>query len=109
MKPILYDYFVHNIGTEIEPAYKAIIPAFGNAVVYGGSLLELEDGIAFTIDEEIKALNRAKKPVPEPENKPKVSGRILIRISPIIHEKLLLEARARKKSLNRYIEEKLHD
>lgn len=58
MKPILYDYFVHNIGTEIEPAYKAIIPAFGDAVVYGGSLLELEDGIAFTIEEEIKALKR---------------------------------------------------
>ncbi len=107
MKPILYDYFVHNIGTEKEPAYKAIIPAFNNAVVYGGSLLELEDGIVFTIEEEIKELEKAKKRVPRPESDVKMSGKILIRISPVVHEKLLFEARANKKSLNKYISEKL--
>ncbi|MEK7171672.1 MAG: hypothetical protein AAB739_02065 [Patescibacteria group bacterium] len=52
MKPIQYDYYVHSISEGGEPAYKAIIPAFDNAIVYGGNLKELEQGVRFTIDSE---------------------------------------------------------
>ena len=104
---IQYNYYVQNIGTKKEPAYKAIVPAFNNAVVFGENLEELEEGIELTINEEIKELKKLKKPIPEPEKEAKLSGKILIRVAPILHEKLLIEARASQTSLNKYIESKL--
>lgn len=104
---IQYNYYVQSIGTKKEPAYKAIIPAFNNAVVFGENLEELEEGIELSIEEEIKEYKKAKKGVPLPEKEAKVSGKILIRVAPMLHEKLLIEARANQTSLNKYIEDKL--
>lgn len=47
-KPIQYDYYVHSIAEDNESAYKAIIPAFDHAVVYGDTIKELEEGVRFT-------------------------------------------------------------
>lgn len=58
--PILYDYFVHPISEDESGAYKAIIPAFDNAVVYGKTLSELEEGIRFTISSEISDRKKRK-------------------------------------------------
>lgn len=104
---IQYNYYVQSIGTKTEPAYKAIIPAFNNAVVFGENLEELEEGLDLTINEEIKELKKMKRAIPLPEKEAKVSGKILIRVAPILHEKLLIEARANQTSLNKYIEDKL--
>ena len=104
---IQYDYYVHSIGESGDGAYKAIIPAFDDAVVYGDTLEELEDGIRFTISSEIEERKRLKKAIPEPEKNTKFSGKVLIRVSPFLHEKIMLEAKAHGKSLNKYIEEQL--
>mgnify|MGYP001616938387 CR=1 FL=1 len=61
-KPIEYDYYVHSLYEDGQPAYKAIIPALDNAVVYGDTLEELEEGVAFTIESEIRERKRQKKP-----------------------------------------------
>lgn len=105
--PIQYDYYVHSISEDDESAYEAIIPAFDNAVVFGDTLSELEEGIRFTIDSEIKERKKLKKPIPEPENHTKFTGKILVRIAPVLHERIVLEAKAAGKSLNKYIEERL--
>lgn len=106
-KPIQYDYYVHSISDDDEQAYQAIIPAFDSAVVFGDTLEELEDGIRFTIDSEIKERKKQKKPVPAPEKNTKFNGKILIRISPFLHEQIAVEAKANGKSVNKYVEEKL--
>ncbi len=106
-KKIEYDYYVHSVGEGGDAAYKALIPAFDNAVVFGDSLKELEEGIRFTIDSEIAEKKRLKKPVPEPELKSQFSGKVLIRIAPFVHEKIFLEAKAAGQSLNKYIEKRL--
>lgn len=105
---IQYDYYVHSIGEGNEQAYKAIIPAFDDAVVYGDTLEELEEGIRFTIKHEISDRKKLKKPIPKPEKDAKFSGKILIRISPFLHEQIALEAKAKGKSLNLYIKERLN-
>lgn len=105
--PIAYDYYVHSISEDNEPAYEAIIPAFDNAIVFGDNLEELEQGVRFTIDSEIAERKRKKKPIPPPENKISFNGKILIRIEPVLHEKVFLEAKAAGKSVNGYIREKL--
>ncbi len=106
-KAIQYDYYVRPISGDGETAYKAIIPAFDNAVVYGDNLAELEKGVLFTIDSEIAELKKKRKPIPLPPKKSKFNGKILIRINPLLHEKIAFEAKASRKSLNKYIEERL--
>lgn len=105
--PIAYDYYVHSISEDNKPAYEAVIPAFDNAVVFGDTLEELEKGVRFTIESEIVEREKKRKPIPEPEQKTKFNGRILVRIAPVLHEQLALHAKASGKSLNKYIEENL--
>lgn len=105
--PIQYDYYVHSISEDDEAAYEAIIPAFDNAIVFGDTLEELEKGIRFTIDSEIKERKKLKKPIPEAEKHTHFNGKILIRVNPFLHEQLNFEAKATGKSLNKYIEERL--
>lgn len=105
---IAYDYFVHSLSEDRHAAYKAIIPAFDNAIVYGDTLEELEAGIRFTIDSEIEERKKAKQPIPQPERSGVLfSGKLLVRITPVLHEQIALSAKARGKSLNAYIKEKL--
>lgn len=106
-KAIEYDFVVHNISEGKETGYMAIIPAFNNAMVFGDDLKELEEGIIFMIETEIEDLIKAGKPVPPPDRKSKFSGKLVIRIAPVLHEKLALESKARQISLNKYIEGKL--
>lgn len=106
-KIIPYAYYIHPIGENGQAAYKAIIPAFNNAIVYGGNLQELEKGIRFTIESEIIDRKKQGKSIPSPDQDSKFSGKILVRISPLLHEKIALEAKASGKSLNKYIEEQL--
>lgn len=103
---IPYDYIVHNISEDGEPAYKAVIPAF-SAIVYGGSLVEIENGVRFSIESEIAERKKNKQSIPSPDRQVRFSGKLLIRIAPNIHERLALEAKSKGKSLNKYIAEKL--
>ncbi len=105
--PIDYDYFVHSITEDDTPSYKAIIPAFNNAIVYGDSLAVLEEGIRFTIDSEIAERKKLKKPIPQPEKKTTFNGKILIRMTPLLNEKVTLEAKAAGMSVNKYLEMRL--
>lgn len=105
--PIHYDYYVHSISEDGTNAYKAIIPAFEDAVVYGDTLEELEEGVRFTISSEILERKKKKALVPEPEKSTQFNGKILIRISPFLHEQIALEAKAEGKSVNKLIEQRL--
>lgn len=106
---IKYDYVVHRISEGNSIGYKAVIPAF-NSVVFGDNLVELEKGISLAIQEEIKARKSARKgkqTIPAPDSIQKFSGKFVMRINPFLHEKIALEAKARGKSLNSYLQEKL--
>lgn len=106
-KKIDYDFIVHSLREGKEKGYMALIPAFNNAIVFGDDLEELEKGIVFTIESEIDDLKKAKKPIPKPDRQSEFSGKLVIRIDPNLHEKLSLESKARRMSLNKYIEGKL--
>lgn len=106
---IKYDYIVHHISAGDSTGYKAIIPAF-NSIVFGDNLPELEKGVALAIEEEIKARKSArgkKQLIPVPDSMQLFSGKFMVRISPSLHEKVSLEAKARGKSLNAYVQEKM--
>jgi len=109
-KPIIeYDYIVHHLTVGKSKGYKAIIPAF-NGVVFGDNLVELEKGVALAIDEEIRARKSVLTkniPIPAPDRTQVFSGKFMMRIQPLLHEKLALEAKARGKSLNAYLQDKI--
>lgn len=106
-EPIEYFYSMQNISDDETTAYEAIIPAFNNALIFGGSLEELEEGIRFMIKSEIKDYKKKGKPIPPPDLHNRFSGKFMLRIDPQLHANLALIARANGKSLNKYISEKL--
>ncbi len=106
---IEYDYIVHHITDGHSQGYKALIPAF-NSVVFGDDLVELEKGIALAIEEEIRFRTTTQgntKPIPKPDSTQTFSGKFMVRVHPSLHEKLSLEAKARGKSLNAHIQDKI--
>ncbi len=106
-QPIEYDYIVHHIIDGKSLGYKAFIPAF-NGVVFGENLEEIESGVALAIQEEIKARTKGKKKaIPKPDVHHTFTGKFMVRINPSLHQKLSLEAKARGKSLNAYIQERI--
>lgn len=106
---IEYDYIVHHIVDGKSIGYKAVIPAF-NGIVFGDNLVDLEAGVALAIEEEIKAMKTMKgkkATIPKPDFDQTFSGKFMVRLKPAVHEKLALEAKARGRSLNAYIQEKV--
>lgn len=104
---IRYDYIVRNISQDDTPAYEAFVPAF-NSMVFGDTIQELEEGLSLSIDAEIEERERLRLPIPEPDvKKRKFSGKLLLRISPVLHEKMAVEAKVLGKTLNKHIEQKL--
>ncbi|HCC83718.1 TPA: hypothetical protein DEP96_02625 [Candidatus Uhrbacteria bacterium] len=45
--------------------------------------------------------------MPAPDKSQNFSGKFMVRIRPAAHERLALEAKARGKSLNSYVQEKI--
>lgn len=105
---IPYRYFIEDISENAdEPAFKATIPALNNGVVFGENLKEVEKGIRTAIAAETENRKKRGESMPKADAGVKASGRILVRISPMLHEKLLFEAEAHEVSLNQYIANKL--
>ena len=67
----------------------------------------MEEGIEFAIESSMVELRKKGRSVPVPEGDIEASGRILLRIKPSLHQRLILEAKANQMSLNKYIESKL--
>ncbi len=106
-KKFNYNYFVLSLGRDGDEAYEAIIPKFKNLHVFADTIKELDEQVRFIIDLEIKDRKKDGRPIPPEDNNTTFSGKILVRISPTLHEKLYNESQANRLSLNKYIERKL--
>ncbi len=107
IKPSDYSYYVINIGDGKEDAFKAVIPKFPNVHAYGDNAQELNDGVIAGLEVALEDLEKAGKTPPKPDKKSGFNGKILLRVDPETHEKLLYQALAHNLSLNKYIESRL--
>lgn len=109
MKAENYNYFIVNIGEDSERAYQAVVPKFLNLHIFLDPIDNMHEIVMDTIDHEIRDRKKNGRPLPPPDVKSstKFKGKIIIRTSPELHEKLYYEAQANKLSLNKYIERKL--
>jgi predicted HicB family RNase H-like nuclease len=87
---------------EAEVFYGTVIN--GNTIMSfrGSSVGELKDSFRDVVDSYLEDCEREGV---EPE-KP-FSGKITVRVSPLLHRRIAIKAAARKESMNRYLEELL--
>ena len=64
-------------------------------------------GIRRIVEEVIQDMKRSKEPPPEPLSGKKFSGKFVVRIPPMLHRKLVIQAEEEGISLNRLISAKL--
>jgi predicted HicB family RNase H-like nuclease len=64
-------------------------------------------GVRKLVKETARDLRSSGEPVPEPLSTRNYSGELRVRIPPVLHKRLTIEAAERKRSLNRLIVDKL--
>ncbi len=65
------------------------------------------EGIMNVVDNVIAELIASGEPVPQPMSSKKFSGKIAARVTPLVHQKLAIEAAEKGISMNRLISAKL--
>lgn len=68
---------------------------------------DLHQSVMETIEYEIEKRKEKGLPIPSEDKKNSFSGKVLLRIDPELHERLFYEAKAKRISLNSYIQENL--
>lgn len=68
--------------------------------VHGDEEAKVYADLCEAVDEVIADMKRERSPVPRAPRRPKPSGKILLRITPELHEQLALKAMADRVSLN---------
>jgi len=107
MRKCEYSYTIIPIGEDSEEAYKVIIPKFSNILIMADTIEEIHELVAEMIEEDIKRRKKSGEAIPVPDYQSSFNGKILVRISPDLHEELYQQAQAHNLSLNKYIETKL--
>src|SRR3989338_241092 len=106
-----YNYSIINISEGEEIGYKSVVPKFPGMLVLDDNVERLHEVIQITIAEQLEYLEKHEKPIPPPDRRSNYSGRFILRVEPITHERLATLAQASGTSLNQYvkglIEEKL--
>ena len=102
-----YNYYIKNIGEDGEEAYQAIVPKFPGMLILVDPIKEAHNVVMETIQVAIEQRKKEGRPIPQPDVKSDFKGKIIVRTTPEIHEKLFFEAKANQLSLNKYIEKKL--
>jgi len=64
-------------------------------------------GVRKLVKETVSDLRSSGEPVPEPLSTRRYSGELRVRIPPVLHKRLSIEAAERRRSLNRLIIDKL--
>lgn len=111
MKAQDYSYYMVNVSEDPKKvAFRAVVPKFPELLILiDPKLDDPHDVVMCTVQCAIDDYKKAGKKLPAVDRvaSAKFKGKILIRISPQLHEKLYLEAKASRVSLNSYIEGKL--
>ncbi|MBF6172239.1 type II toxin-antitoxin system HicB family antitoxin [Nocardia blacklockiae] len=75
----------------------------------GGTVHEAFDGIVRLVADTVDDLERSGEVIPEPFADRTFSGRFALRMSPVLHRRLAMEAAEHGVSINKWVNEKLAD
>ncbi|OFZ79583.1 MAG: hypothetical protein A2583_13350 [Bdellovibrionales bacterium RIFOXYD1_FULL_53_11] len=90
-----------------DSCYVVNVPELPGCVTHGDSPEHAVKMAEEAIDAYIESLKARKLPVPKPMSEKQFSGKIPLRIDPVLHRDLAIKANIQGLSLNRLIEQKL--
>lgn len=102
-----YKYYVHIYWDDYDKIFVAEVPELPGCATHGDTkeeaIRQAEDAIATWLD----GAREIGKKIPEPLATQRFSGKFNLRVPPELHRKLVLKAKAFRKSLNSYVNELL--
>lgn len=90
-----------------DEIYVARVPELPGCVTDGKTMQEAAANAQEAIQAYLMSLDSRGKPLPKPFSERPFSGKIPLRIDPVLHRDLVYEAEQEGISLNRFIEKKL--
>jgi antitoxin HicB len=92
---------------ERDGVYVARVPELSGCATDGKTIEEAAANARQAIEAYLASLDARGKPLPRPLSEKPFSGKIPLRIDPVLHRDLAYEAEQQGVSLNRFIEKKL--
>ncbi len=90
-----------------DSAYVVKVPELPGCVTHGDTMDEAYKKSKEAILGYLQSLEKRKLPIPKPLSEKKFTGKIPLRIDPILHRNLAIRATIEGVSVNRFIEGKL--
>ena len=106
-KLIHYKYEMDIFWSEEDEAYVVNVPELVGCITHGETIEEAVEMAKEAIEGYLETLKKMGKPIPVPLAEKKFSGKIPLRIDPILHRSIAQQATMERKSVNSFIEEKL--
>lgn len=100
-----YRYSVLDISEGNEIGYEAVVPKFPGMLILDDNVERLHEVVQIFIAEELEHLEKERKPIPKPDKNSNYSGRFILRVEPVTHERLATLAQASGTSLNQYVKD----
>lgn len=105
MKNDRYTYRV--TWSEEDSEYVGTCLEFPSLSWLAGSQRDALDGIRRVVADVVKDMKRSGEPIPQPYSARRYSGRFVVRVTPRLHRRLVMEAAENSISLNRLVSSEL--
>jgi len=93
--------------SEVDKEYVGLCLEFPSLSWLSGSPEAALKGIRGVVEDVIQDMKKVGDPLPEPISGRKFSGKFIVRIPPMVHRKLAIQAKEEGISLNRLVSAKL--
>ncbi len=90
-----------------DDAYVVKVPELPGCATHGDTMDEAYKKAKEAVTGYLRSLEKRKLPIPQPLSEKKFTGKIPLRIDPILHRDLAIKATIEGMSVNRFIETKL--
>jgi predicted HicB family RNase H-like nuclease len=93
--------------SEEDGVFVGKCPGLFHGGVHGRDEAAVYKDLCDAVEEWIELLNDEQKPLPEPLDAKKFSGKFVVRVEPSLHRRIAAKAQAAGESLNAYVERAL--
>lgn len=93
--------------SEEDGVFVGMCPGLFHGGVHGKEEAAVYKDLCDAVEEWIELLNDERKPLPEPLDAKKYSGKFVVRVEPALHRRIAAKAQAAGESLNAYVERAL--
>lgn len=104
-----YQYTIMDVSEDGETAYQAVVPKFPGIYVFADTPEELPSLVREALEDVIRLYQKEGKSLPKPDRQSSYSGKFVLRVAPVVHERLVQLASASQTNLNQYVNRLIED